>query len=220
VVKPPQQHIMFKNHLFKVLQYILGIFLTGFGVVLLIRSQFGAGAWDAVNEHSSLILNISLGTASLITNLTILLIIMIGNKSFKYLITLIPVFGIAMSMDLWDLVLFDFITIDTQFAYLSSLILGIFVLPFGLSLMISTGYPSMVYDELTLLLMKLLNIKSFLYVRWGIELFAIVFGILLGFIAGVGFGSIHIGSIIIAITIGPLITFYLNQIKKIKTDTH
>jgi uncharacterized membrane protein YczE len=201
----------------KVLLYLLGIFVTGFGVVLLIRSTYGAGAWDAVNEHNSIILGITLGTSSLVTNLTILSIIIIGNKKLKYLLTLIPIFGIALSMDLWDLVIFDYIKINSLPMYITSLILGILILPLGLSFMISTGYPSMVYDELTLLLMKLLKVKSFLYVRWGVELFAIVLGITLGYIAGVGFGSIHVGSLVIALTIGPLITFYLNLLKK-KTD--
>lgn len=214
MVKLLQQHIMSNFNVYKIILYAVGIFITGLGVNLLLRSTFGAGAWDAVNEHQSLLLNITLGTASLITNLTILLFIMIANKSFKYLITLIPIFSIAISMDIWDLVIFSNIVIDTTGLYILSYVLGSLLLPLGLAFMISTGYPSMVYDELTFVFMKLLKVKTFLYVRWGIEGFAIILGILLGVLAGVGLGTIGLGSIIIAFMIGPLISFYLRILKK------
>jgi uncharacterized membrane protein YczE len=206
---------MFNSHFSKIILYAFGIFITGLGVNLLLRSTFGAGAWDAVNEHSSLILNISLGTASLITNITILLFIMIANKSFKYLITLIPIFSIAISMDVWDLIIFSNVVIDSTGLYILSYILGSLLLPLGLAFMISTHYPSMVYDELTFILMKIFKVKTFLYVRWGVEGFAILLGIVLGIIAGVGLGTIGIGSIMIAFIIGPLITFYIHVLKKI-----
>jgi uncharacterized protein len=212
-------HTMFKNPLYNILHYAFGVIFTGLGVNLLLYSTFGAGAWDAVNEHMSIILGITLGTASLITNLSILTFIIIMNKSLKYLITLIPIFMIALSMDFWDLIIFSRFTFSLPFHYVLLFVLGVLLLPFGLSCIIATKFPSMVYDELTFILMKLSKISSFLYVRWFVEGFAIVFAIVLGFIAGIGFGTIHVGSILIAVIIGPLIHFYLNQLKKITKST-
>lgn len=214
-----QRLTMFKTPIFNILLYAFGVIFTGLGVNLLLYSTFGAGAWDAVNEHMSLILNITLGTASLITNLSILLFIIVMNKSLKYLITLIPIFMIAVSMDFWDLIIFSRFTFTLPLHYTLLFSLGVLVLPFGLSCIIATKFPSMVYDELTFILMKLSNIPNFLFVRWFVEGFAIILAIVLGFIAGIGFGTIHIGSILIAFVIGPLINFYLKQLKKITSST-
>lgn len=213
-----QRLTMFKTPIFNILLYAFGVIFTGLGVNLLLYSTFGAGSWDAVNEHMSLILNITLGTASLITNLSILLFIIVMNKSLKYLISLIPIFMIAVSMDFWDLIIFSRFTLTLPLYYTLLFSLGVLVLPFGLSCIIATKFPSMVYDELTFILMKLSNIPNFLLVRWFVEGFAIILAIVLGFIAGIGFGTIHIGSILIAVVIGPLINFYLHQLKKITTS--
>jgi uncharacterized protein len=213
-----QRLTMFKTPIFNILLYAFGVIFTGLGVNLLLYSTFGAGSWDAVNEHMSLILNITLGTASLITNLSILLFIIVMNKSLKYLITLIPIFMIAVSMDFWDLIIFSRFTFTLPLHYTLLFSLGVLVLPFGLSCIIATKFPSMVYDELTFILMKLSNIPNFLFVRWFVEGFAIILAIVLGFIEGIGFGTIHIGSIFIAFVIGPLIKFYLHQLKKITSS--
>ena len=212
-------HTMFKNPLYNILLYAFGVIFTGLGVNLLLYSTFGAGAWDAVNEHMSIILGITLGTASLITNLSILTFIIIMNKSLKYVITLIPIFMIAVSMDFWDLIIFSRFSFSLPIHYTLLFSLGVITLPFGLSCIIATKFPSMVYDELTFILMKLSNIHNFLYVRWFVEGFAIVLAIVLGFIAGIGFGTVHLGSILIALVIGPLINFYLKQLKKITKST-
>jgi uncharacterized protein len=92
------------------------------------------------------------------------------------------------------------------------------ILTLGLVMMISTKYPAMVFDELTLSLMKLFHIEKFLTMRLMNELFAIVLASILGFMAAIGFGAVSIGSFILAWMIGPMISFHLSWIKRIKND--
>ena len=204
----------------RIMMYILGMFLAGGGVNLILRSSIGAGSWDAVNDHSRLLFNITLGTASLITNFTILAFIIFYRKKLKYLIVIIPIFGIASMMDLWDIIILSNMN---PIGLLNQIIWFMFdatLLPFGLSLMITTNFPSMVYDEMTFAFMEIFKVNNFLKVRVGVEILAVLIAILQGVIIGIGFGSVSIGTIVLAITIGPMIDFFIKQINKIKKEAY
>jgi hypothetical protein len=78
----------------------------------------------------------------------------------------------------------------------------------------------MVYDELTVVLMKILKVKKFFTMRIMIELFAIALATVFGFLAGIKFGAVNYGSFILAIAIGPLISIHmkwLNALLKTKS---
>lgn len=204
----------------RVFIYLLGMFLAGGGVNLILRSTIGAGSWDAVNDHSRILFGITLGTASLITNFTILSFILIYRKNLKYLIVIIPIFGIATMMDIWDIIILNDINPFGLFDQILWFILGSTLLPFGLSLMITTKFPSMVYDEMTFAFMDILKINSFLKVRVGVELLAVLIAILQGLIIGIGLGSVSIGTMILAITIGPMINYFIKLGNKIKKEAY
>lgn len=204
----------------RVFIYLLGMFLAGGGVNLILRSTIGAGSWDAVNDHSRILFGITLGTASLITNFTILSFILIYRKNLKYLIVIIPIFGIATMMDIWDIIILNDINPFGLFEQILWFILGSTLLPFGLSLMITTKFPSMVYDEMTFAFMDILKINSFLKVRVGVELLAVLIAILQGLIIGIGLGSVSIGTMILAITIGPMINYFIKLGNKIKKEAY
>ena len=209
------KHSKINLTIIKVFIYISGIFITSLGINILLRSRLGAGAWDTVTSNLSALTDLSLGISSAIINITILIFILIYHQSFKHFIVLIPIFGIALSIYFWDLLIFkDF---ETNLLWLRLLMFGVgaSVLTLGLAMMISTKYPAMVFDELTLTLMKLFHVKTFLAMRLGIELFAIFLGSIFGWIAGIGFGAVNLGSFILAVSIGMLITLHLKWINKL-----
>lgn len=214
--------LVLKNKWFyvRIMMYLLGMFIAGGGVNLILRSTIGAGSWDAVNDHSRILFGITLGTASLITNFTILTFILIYRKNLKYLIVIIPIFGIATMMDIWDIVILNDINPTGLFEQILWFILGSTLLPFGLSLMITTKFPSMVYDEMTFAFMDILHINNFLKVRVGVELLAVLIAITQGLIIGIGLGSVSIGTVILAITIGPMIDYFIKLVNKIKKEAY
>lgn len=200
--------------------YAIGIFLTGLGVNVLLRSALGAGAWDTVvyNLRSFFInilnINITLGTVSFIIYAIVLACVMMYNKKLKYIFIFIPIFGIALAIDFWDLVVLgSYYPVDIWLRVIFYLV-GIFILSMGLALIIVTRYPAMVFDELTLLMMKLFKIKSFFITRIFIELFAIVMATILGFISHIGFGAVNFGSFVLALIIGPMIQIELKYLSK------
>jgi uncharacterized protein len=209
------------NHVIRGLVYFLGIVMTGLGVNILLRSTLGAGAWDTVIFNlralfkNNFDVDVTLGTVSFMIYLVVLAYVMWYYKKLKFLFVFIPMFGIALAIDFWDIVVLGNYLPQDIFVRVIFFVLGVFVLTLGLSLIIVTKYPAMVFDELTMILMKVLHIKSFFLSRMYIELFAIVLATIFGFISNIGFGSVNFGSFLLALIIGPLIQFQLKHLNKL-----
>ncbi|MCV2231347.1 YczE/YyaS/YitT family protein [Paracholeplasma manati] len=211
------------NHVIRGLVYFLGIIMTGLGVNVLLRSALGAGAWDTVIFNlralfkNNFNIDVTLGTVSFMIYLIVLSYVMWYYKKLKFLFVFIPMFGIALAIDFWDIIVLS--NFHPEDLWIRAILfgVGVFVLALGLSSILVTKYPAMVFDELTLILMKVLHIKSFFLSRMYIELFAIVLATLFGFISNIGFGAVNFGSFLLALIIGPLIQFQLKYLTKITT---
>jgi len=209
-----------QKHLIRGFVYFIGMIVTSLGVNVLLRSSLGAGAWDTTIYnlraffHSVLNFHVTLGTVSFMIYVIVLASVMMYHKNLKYLIVFIPMFGIALTIDFWDLIVFG--NYYPMYLWLRAIfyILGSYVLTFGLALIIITRYPAMVFDELTLMMMNLLKIKSFFKTRILIELFAIVLAVMFGFLSHIGFGAVNFGCIILALIIGPMIELQLKFLSK------
>jgi len=193
--------------------YFLGFFILGMGVTTLLRSRLGAGAWDNVTYNLSVLLNLTLGTTSLVIAVIIMAIVLIGTKKWKLLLMVVPILLVAVSIDLWDIIILrDFfaegILIQTLFY-----VLGALTIPLGLALIVSSKFPAFVFDELMIMIMNIIKTEKVALVRVGIEVFGILLAIAIGFMAGIGFGSVNYGSILMAVILGPLLGFYLKILK-------
>ena len=63
--------------------------------------------------------------------------------------------------------------------------------------------------------MEITRINNFGLVRIGFEVFALMLALLLSFLAGAGIGQVGIGTVLVTLTIGPLINLFLNLYKKL-----
>ena len=61
--------------------------------------------------------------------------------------------------------------------------------------------------------MELFKTSRFYRVRIGIECLAVVLAAVFGFLAGVRFGAIGLGTILIALAIGPMIHFFIRHLR-------
>lgn len=201
----------------KIIRYLFGIFVTTFGVVIIIKANFGAGAWDAVNYNLKELINTTLGQTSIIVNSIILLIIMLYRKNYKYFLIIFSIVLMGLFIDLWNLVIL--VNIDTSNLLLQFLfyITGVIFLPLGLVIVISSTLPALIIDELTFVVHDILKPKSYIISRLIIEISPVILAIIIGYIAGIGFGAVSVGTIVLALIIAPIINFYLKLFKIKKT---
>jgi uncharacterized membrane protein YczE len=202
-----------------IISYFVGFFILGFGVVILLRSQLGAGAWDTVTYNLRAFIaltfpGVTLGMVSFLVSGVIFSVILVYRKRIKYLFMLLPIGLVGLSIDFWDILIFDtYYPNDVALKALFYLI-GTITLPLGLSLIVLSDFPAFVFDELTILLMKVFKTNKLGTVRLGIELGGIAIGILFGVLAGIGLGAVNFGSIVLAIILGPIMAFYIKTISK------
>ncbi len=217
---------VFEPFAVKAALYLLGFLITGAGVVMLLRTQH-AGPWDAVsyNLHrfvrSFFWAGYTVGMGSFTINGLIMLMVVLARKKWRFLFMVVPIGGISLSIDLWNVIiplarLQELGIMGTSLLYVA----GTFVLTLGLATIVVSGYPAMVFEEMMLLLMDVFKIHSVFAVRLGMELFAILLAILLGTLAGVGFGAVGLGSLLLALLIAPILDLQLRWMKGVIYETN
>ncbi|MFA5693030.1 MAG: hypothetical protein WC907_05375 [Acholeplasmataceae bacterium] len=204
-----------KINIKNILIFFIGLNFISLGVILTLRTNLGQGSWDAVNYSLSKLINIKIGFASMIVNGLLLAFISLYRKSLKYLNVVFTIFISGVLLNFWnDYIFKDFIISDLFFKYLY-LVIGSLILPLGLSLVMHSTLPMMIFDELTNVVIEITKIDNFGLVRIGMEIGALLLALILGYFAGIGFGQVGIGSLLVSLTIGPLINYYLKLHKKI-----
>ncbi len=188
--------------------YFLGFFILGMGVTTLLRSTLGAGAWDNVTYNLSVLLNLTLGTTSLVIAVILMIIVIGGTKKWRLLLMIIPIIFVAVAIDLWDIVILRDYKPEI-FMQIVFYIIGAISIPLGLALIITSKFPAFVFDELMIMLLKIFKTDKVALIRVGIEVFGILLAIAIGFAAGIGFGAVNYGSILMAIILGPILSFFL-----------
>ncbi|MEC2075326.1 YczE/YyaS/YitT family protein [Metabacillus fastidiosus] len=177
--------------------YLVGIFIMGLGVALTIKANLGVGAWDALNVGLENTFGLTIGKWVIIVGVVLLFvnaIIVKGRPKFFAAITFVL---IGFSIDFWMLQVFDELIPDslaTKFVILS---FGIFMLAMGVAMYLQAEFPVNPIDNLMLSLHERFHF-SLMKSRLIGELSALLIAFLLH-------GPIGIGTIIIALTVGPLI---------------
>ncbi len=210
-MKKRQRKNAFASKMIRIIQYIAGFFVLTFGVVMVLRSGLGAGAWDAAVANLAALLGVTLGTASALINLTHMTILIIFRKSLKYFGVLMPIAGLGLTIDFWNIIVFGHVDFTgvSMFVKLWMYGGGVFLLTLGLALIVHANFIASTVDELMLLVMDLFKTNKILVIRLAIELTAILLAIIFGFLAGIGLGAINIGTMIITITLPPILAFQL-----------
>ena len=195
----------YKNNFF----YFFGFFILGFGVTSTIISNFGAGPWDTVTKNLSVLLNLTLGTTSVIVAALLMVVVLGYTRKWKLIFMIIPIILVGVSLDFWDILIFGDYVPGTILLRILFYLIGALTIPLGLAFIIASKFPAFVFDELMIMIMAILKTDKIAAVRVGIEITGITLGTIFGFLAGVGFGAVGVGSLLIALVLGPLLAFYL-----------
>jgi uncharacterized membrane protein YczE len=187
--------------------YVVGLMFITMGVALSFRHGFGASSADNLSYIVSKVLSITLGTAAFIVNSSIIVMLLIYFRNWKFLFLFVQVFIFSPFIDFWDLWVFanlNPVGWERIIVFAASLL----TLPFGCALLIKSTYPAGVYDELMFFTAHITKFKLTVS-RMFNELLLVVLSVIISLSTGNGFGSVSLGTFGYVFSIGYLIKFYL-----------
>lgn len=183
------------NFWFRLIKLLVGLFIYGIGVALLVHAAIGIAPWDVLAQGISVQSGITFGQATIVVSILVMLMwiplrVKVGLGSVLNAI-LIGVFA--------DLVLAVLPPLGGYWQQLSVFLVGLIVVSYATGLYISCGMGKGPRDGLMIGLAAKLQ-RPFWQVRSGVEIIVVTVGFLLG-------GQVREGTLIFALSIG-----YLNQL--------
>ena len=176
---------------------MIGLFLFGLGIVMTIEAGLGVAPWDVFHHGLSLTIGITMGQASIILGLLVVILDVVLGQDIGWG-TVLNMLLIGIFMDI--LMLNNLVpTFESFIPNLIMLVLGIFVEGYGCYLYISVGYGAGPRDGLMVALAKRTG-KSVRFLKSSIEVFAVTAGFLLG-------GHLGLGTLIMALFGGIIFQF-------------
>ncbi len=178
---------------------LLGLVTCGIGLAFIIRADLGLDSWDVLHQGLSEQTGISIGLVSILIGFALFAISLPLGEQIG-LGTLLNVLLIGTTIDLTLWVLDEPSSAAVQWLFLIG---GTVAFAVGSGFYIGAGLgPGPRDSVMTSLARRGLRIGS---VRTGIEVMVLILGWLLG-------GSVGVGTLVFALTIGPLVAFFLPRL--------
>lgn len=197
---PPKRHLAVQ-----MAQCFVGVALAGIGFAVMIRCHLGLGPWEVLADGIHKQLDIAIGTAAIVVSgIAFALWIPLRQKVGIGTLVSIVVFG-----ETTNVVLPHIPTPSSLWQQCLYLPVPVVLWALGIAVYISAGLGPGPRDGIMTALAG--RGHSVRVVRTGIELLVLVVGFALG-------GSVGVGTVFFAFTIGPLIYWYLHRINATKLD--
>lgn len=193
-----------QNFALRIAVLLIGSFLMGISIALCSRTGWGADPITVLYDGISKSLHVSLGSASIIVALCMIILTFMLDKRQLGLGTLLSPFIIQLGIDLaYPLVYIP----SNQFITFILFLLGLLGLSFGISMTICADIGKGSYDALLISLSNLFN-KEYTIIRWGVDALLIGLGVCLN-------GSLTAGLLVAILCLGKCITFFNKQYKRV-----
>ncbi|APH06344.1 YczE/YyaS/YitT family protein [Bacillus weihaiensis] len=190
----------------KISFYTIGLILIGLGVVLTIKADLGAGAWDALNVGLSITIGFTVGSWVIIVGIILIFVNALIQHAKPKFLALMTLFLIGFSVDFWMIFVLRNIEFNTLGPQILALVGGILLIAFGVSLYLQSTFPANPIDQLMLSLHERFHM-NLMVAKTITELFALLLAFLLS-------GPIGVGTIIITFLIGPIIQLFNGPVSK------
>ncbi|ERJ12200.1 YczE/YyaS/YitT family protein [Haloplasma contractile] len=200
------------DKLFKRLTYyLIGSAILSLGISLSLRSELGAGAFDALYYNLSKLVNIKPGTSMYIAIFMVYIITMILKPRKIYIVGYLLTGVVSAGVNIWLEIISKTTELGIQVFFFGS---AVVLLPLGVTFIIQSKLPLSPMDNLLVILVEKTK-GSVALIKTSIETSFAVTALIFGFAAGIGVGALSLGTIIITFVIGPGIGFYMKFIKEI-----
>ena len=192
-----------KKEIKRHIRLILGLFISALGMVMTINANLGVAPWDAFHQGLAQVTGITLGTAAISSGFVIIILdIILGQPIGRG--TILNMLLIGTFIDI--LMLNHLVPIFQNFLpSLIMLILGMFVIGYGIYFYMSAELGSGPRDGLMVILTKRTG-KSVRLIKGSIEVMVVTIGFILG-------GQVGIGTVIFAIFGGIILQYVLKLVK-------
>lgn len=186
--------------------FLIGLTILGFGIAMLVTSDFGVGPWDLVYIGLSNKIGVSIGICMNIAAIIHIILASLISKKVPQFLSLVTSFVIGMFVDFWML-FFRYVIVDTVYLKLLLFFTSLIIMSLGACIYLKAKFPVSPLDYLMLTIFDRFKI-SLSTSKILCELSGFIIGLALG-------GPFGIGTIIILFSIGPLIQFFENPVNKI-----
>jgi uncharacterized membrane protein YczE len=196
-----------RNHaLYSYFQLTTGIFLISLGIVLMLKANLGVGPWSVFYIGISNHLPLTFGRAIQVGGLFMIILALL-LKTYPGMGTILHMFFMGFFIDLINPIIPELHFLAYQVAVL---VCGTVIFSIGAALYINADHGVGPKDSLVLGICKKTR-KSIRLIYNSMEIMALSLGYLLG-------GPVGIGTIAVALSVGPIIQFFLKFLpeKKVK----
>lgn len=192
---------MERSYIKRIIILILGLVILSSGIALFIKADLGCDPYTTFNIGVSDAVNYNFAIVQIIINLVILAFILVVDKSFINIGTIISLFCVGPLIEFFNGMINDLL--PYEFGFIGNviiLLIGCVIVSFGVGLYIATDLGAGPYDILPLIIEKRKN-WSYKWIRIVLDVSCAVIGFLLG-------ATIGIGTIIVALGLGPGIEYF------------
>ncbi|MFL0253155.1 YitT family protein [Clostridium neuense] len=184
-----------------ILRLFIGLILCSIGTVMTINGNLGFQPWDVFHQGISIMLNITMGQASIIVSAIVIIIDYIAGEKIGWG----TIFNMLVIGTFMDILMLNHLlpVFNNEILRIVSIIIGMLSMSIGSYMYIGAGLGSGPRDGLMVALTKKTK-KSVFIVRTVIELFVLVIGYIMG-------GSVGIGTIIMVSLVG----YFIQMVFKI-----
>ncbi|MBK5246353.1 MAG: hypothetical protein JJE49_03670 [Peptostreptococcaceae bacterium] len=202
-----------KKTILRLVRLIFGLFLYALGIVITIKANIGYSPWDAFHSGISNTIDITMGIASIMTGLVIIMIAAIMGEKIG-IGTILNMFLIGI---FFDMINNSYLipTTDNFIIGIGSMMIGLFVIAFASYFYIGSGFGAGPRDSLMVSLSRKTKFPIGVC-RSAIEVFVVIIGYFLG-------GMVGIGTVLATFAIGICVQIVFGILKfdvtKVKHET-
>ncbi|KMJ57682.1 hypothetical protein AB685_15950 [Bacillus sp. LL01] len=191
----------------RALFYLIGLFVLSFGISLTIKSDLGAGAWDALNVGLFTSFGLTVGSWVFIVGIILIAVNAWLHKSKPDYLAVITIFLVGVFIDFWLIQVFGAWFPVGMVLRFVVLLAGMVIMAVGISAYLQAKFPVIPIDNLMLGIQNRLKVKMMTAKTIG-EVCALVFALIFK-------GPIGIGTFIITFGIGPLIQIFYPRLENL-----
>jgi uncharacterized membrane protein YczE len=188
----------------------INVIITGIGASLGLKAAVGVGAWDALSQSISRVLDIKVGTFSMILNISCVFIqLVLLRKEFKInhaiQIFVSILLGFVVNFMVYDV--YSKITINNYFINIMLLVLSCVICALSISVIMAIDFISFPLESCCLVISKRIN-KKFGSIRQLVDIVSIVIALAVAFIFNESV-TVREGTIIAMVIFGPMLDLFM-----------